>query len=91
MNATVNKGDRVRARWFEAAPKASLAGVQFKVSATEREITGRIRRIRGDRPVDPQEAILFVVPDGDPFDEAHEVAVRPEWVKEVFPKESATT
>ena len=80
MSLYVAKNDRIRARWLEAQPKASLAGVQFKVSATEREVVGVVKRIRGDRPVDPTEAIFFVLPDG----ETDEVPIRPEWSVEVI-------
>lgn len=75
----VRKGSRVRARWFDAKPRTSLAGAQAKTSATEREVVGVVTRIRGDSPDKPTAVRLWVAPD----DGGEVVQIQPEWIVEV--------
>lgn len=62
---TLNKGDRVRARWFVAQtePPVALAGVQMKFQANEREVVGVITHIRGDHPTNPTSIGVWIQPD----------------------------
>ncbi len=80
MTRTVGKGDRVRARWFEADPKASLAGMQLKFSTSAREVVGVVKHIRGDKPVAPTKVAVAILPDG----EKNLVWIRSEWIVEVL-------
>lgn len=80
MTRTVGKGDRVRARWFEADPKASLAGMQLKFSTSAREVVGVVKKIRGNRPVKPTEVAVSILPDG----QKNEIWIRSEWIVEVL-------
>lgn len=75
----IKKGSRVRARWFEANPRASPPGVQAKVSATEREVVGVVTRIRGDHPDKPSTVRLWVAPDAG----GEDVQIQPDWIVEV--------
>lgn len=90
MEATLQKGSRIRAEWFDAEPfKASLTGMQVKTTATVRSITGTVRHIRSnDEKFSPENATLFVESDdgsGNPCPKCgvNEVQVKPAWVVEV--------
>lgn len=87
-----SKGDRVRARWLRSAALGtfSLAGAQVKLAASEIEVTGTVRHVRGDHPTDPSEVRLFldcdrdadiplVRPPGCTCPHGH-VEIRPEWL-----------
>lgn len=78
----IKKGSRVRAHWYQAQtnPPASLAGMQLKFGATERDIIGTIMHIWGDHPMNPTKYEIAIQPDegGD------EVVVRPSWIVEVI-------
>jgi len=63
MDHWLKKGDRIRARWFEAT-HGSLAGMQPKTTAIEHCVIGRITHIRGDHPTNPREIRVWVQPDG---------------------------
>lgn len=58
----VEKGDRIGARWFVTNP-ASLAGMHLKLVATEIEISGIVRHLRGDHPEEPTEIVAYVEPE----------------------------
>lgn len=87
----VVKGDRVRASWFVAKPVA-LAGMQMKLGADSVSVTGTIKHIRCDDPVNPKEIRIYIDPDGEwkgtrvePFGctcpgSAH-VEILPEWIE----------
>lgn|SRR6478609_1558476 len=63
---SMNKGDRIRASWFEAKTSGfSLAGAQTKFPAVRHELTGIVRHIRGDHPISPTSIRVYVDPDGD--------------------------
>lgn len=59
------KGARVRVRMLQAQPLGtySLAGQQMKVAARSFDFTGTVRHLRGDRPVNVLEVLLYVEPD----------------------------
>lgn len=59
------KGSRIQATWLQGNPKAALAGMQPKMAATARQITGTVRHLRGDDPVNPSIIKLYVEPEGD--------------------------
>lgn len=59
---TLLKGDRVHARWFDTKPIA-LAGVQMKMGADLREVSGVVRHIRTDNPLNPVNIRVYVDPD----------------------------
>lgn len=82
MTVDIRRGTRLIARWLEAKtnPPASLSGMQMKVSATERSVTGVVTRIRGDHPEKPTKIHLWVRPD----DGGDEVEIEPSWIKEVL-------
>ncbi len=89
----VLKGDRVRASWY-AARLACLSGQQSKFGASQENLTGVVRHVRGDKPVDPTEVRLYVDPEGEhTFDLVHphgctcntpHVEIRPEWIDAVL-------
>lgn len=89
----IRKGDRIRAQWL-ATHLCALAGAQMKFGAHGRELTGTVRHVRGDHPVNPTVVKLYVDPEGDfdgpkttPYgctcDHPH-VEVDPSWVAEVL-------
>lgn len=63
----VEKGDRIGARWF-VTHQAPLAGMQFKLGATEIAISGIVRHLRGDHPQEPTEIVAYVEPEGPILD-----------------------
>jgi len=65
VTVTINKGTRIRARWFRAQmnPPASLAGMQMKLGCTEVEVSGVVRHVRCDDPVKPTRYQFFIDPD----------------------------
>jgi hypothetical protein len=89
MNNIV-KGTLIKAQWLKATP-ASLAGVQMKVGAVAKSISGVVRHIRGDHPTDPTIIKLYVEPeswDGEytaDVCDCHDnlVEIDPMWVYEV--------
>ncbi len=96
----IEKGTRVRARWFK--PKElgtwSLTGFQMKLTGNFVEITGTVRHIRGDHPTEPKEVMFYVEPEGEvpaevtrkrPFGctcEGHDklVEVNSNWVRQIL-------
>ena len=85
------KGDRIRAAWFHATPTC-LAGMQPKFGAVVKSVTGTIRHVRGDDPVNPVEVRVYVDPD-DGYDGPYvnppgctcstkHVEIKPEWIQE---------
>lgn len=78
----LQKGDRVHARWLHAKTDlSSLAGMNFKFEATDREVVGIVRHIRGDHPTNPTSIRVWIEPDagGDEVvvDPGHIIAVLP--------------
>lgn len=65
VTVTVNKGTRIRARWFKPQlnPPASLAGVQLKLSCSYVEVSGVVRHIRVDNQENPTDYQFFIDPD----------------------------
>lgn len=61
----ITKGTRIRAEWMQAQtnPPASLAGMQMKFGATLHQVTGTVRHLYGDDPVNPSKAVFYVQPD----------------------------
>ena len=63
----VVKGTRVRARWMHCRDPAkdpySLAGMQTKFEATEREVVGKVTHIYGNHPTNPTKVVVFIQPD----------------------------
>ena len=90
--ATIQKGSRIRAEWFEADPfgKAALTGMQLKTMATVRSVTGTIRHIRSNDPkFAPENSVLFVEPDdgtGTPCAKCgvNEIEIKPALIVEVI-------
>lgn len=74
MLVTVNKGDRIELRWFQAKGlgEQSLAGMQLKTVATERSGVGAVTHIRADRLEEPRNVRLWVL-----LDTGEEVVVHP--------------
>ncbi len=62
--ADIVKGSRIRARWLQAT-NACLAGVQPKVGAVQRDVTGIVRHFRGDHPTAPTKTMLYIDADGE--------------------------
>ena len=90
MSTTFNivKGTRIRAHWFACRP-VPLSGMQMKFGATEREVIGVVRHIRGDHPTNPTKTRLYVEADdglGDPCGkcQVREVEVDPDHVVEIL-------
>jgi hypothetical protein len=89
---TLQKGSRIRAKWFEADPfgKAALTGMQIKTTATASSVTGTVRHIRSNDPnFAPENSMLFVEPDdgiGTPCAKCgvNEVQIKPAWIVEVI-------
>jgi hypothetical protein len=90
IKVNVLKGDRIRASWLAVKP-VCLAGVQPKLGGEVQTVTGVIRHIRCDDPMNPTEIRIYVDPDGEwtgsrvtPFGcecpTAH-VEIQPEWVE----------
>lgn len=69
------KGDRITARWYDAGNilGTSLAGVQMKVSAQERVVSGIIRHIRVSDPNAVYPEAIFI----DPYSEWTGPTMRP--------------
>jgi hypothetical protein len=63
MATSVNKGDRIEARWFGRGQAVSLAGMQMKFQASELSVRGIVKHLRGDDPVTPTTIRLYVDPD----------------------------
>lgn len=61
----VTKGQRITADWFGDAKFVALAGVMMKAQVTKFVVTGVIRHVRGDDPVNPKTVRFYVDPDGD--------------------------
>jgi hypothetical protein len=57
----ITKGTRVRATWLDAAPVA-LAGMQLKLGAVARSVTGIVRHVYGTKP-DGGGITFYVDPD----------------------------
>jgi hypothetical protein len=50
----ITKGTRIAASWYQANdPLSCLAGMQMKVGAKARSVTGVVRHVRGDHPARP--------------------------------------
>lgn len=73
------KGTRITASWF-AATNGSVAGMQPKVTAVAKNVTGTVTHIRGDHPTQPTSIRLWVKPD----DGGDEVLVDPKWVTAIL-------
>jgi hypothetical protein len=58
----IKKGDRVTAQWFDAN-LVGLAGMQMKVGATARSVTGVIKHFRASRPDATEAEAIFLDPD----------------------------
>ena len=92
MEATVQKGSRIRAEWFRAETfgKAALTGMQIKTTATAMSVTGVVRHIRSNDPnFEAKNVMLFVEPDdgtGTPCAKCgvNEVQVKPAWIVEII-------
>ena len=65
MPPFVTKGMRIRARWFADARPVALPGVMFKLQATERDVVGVVKHVRGDHPTNPTITRFYVTPDGE--------------------------
>lgn len=79
----LQKGDWVSASWMQANdPPSCLAGMQMKIGAKGRSVSGTVTRILGDDPVNPKAIEIYVKPD----DGGDTVLVRPEWVREMRKK-----
>lgn len=57
------KGARIRARWTHTYLPC-LAGAQMKMGVDVVEITGTVRHLRGDDPVNPKVVRLYVEVEG---------------------------
>jgi hypothetical protein len=81
----LTKGMRVRAHRLVAKKLGtySVAGVQFKIAAVGQEVTGVVKHVRGDDPVNPTTIGVWIQPDegGD------EVVFDSNDIIEVFPRE----
>lgn len=60
---TINKGDTIAATWLDAR-FVGLAGVQMKLGAQWREVSGIVRHVRGDHPTSPTTVRLYVDAEG---------------------------
>ena len=65
MDAYIQKGDWIRARWILAKPLGSysLSSMQMKVAGDLIEITGTIKHFRGDHPTNPTMIRIYIDPD----------------------------
>lgn len=54
----VVKGSTIRARWYQVTD-ACLAGVQPKVGARERDVTGVVRHVRGNA-AEPTKVRIYI-------------------------------
>lgn len=59
----VKKGSRISARWFGDAKAVALAGVNMKLQVTEYAVSGIVRHVRGDDPVNPTTIRFYIDPD----------------------------
>jgi len=60
----LTKGMRVRAQWMQVYTHPySLAGAQIKVHAQAREVTGVVKHIRTNAPVDWTSVHVWLQPD----------------------------
>lgn len=60
----IAKGARIRAQWL--VPRiVALAGVQLKFEATQREVVGVVRHVRGDHPTAPTVVKLYIDAEGE--------------------------
>ena len=76
----IRVGSLVAAKWFDANPLASLAGMQPKVSATAQAVVGIVTAIHGDHPTRPTKVWLTVRTDlGGPC-----VEIDADWVRQVL-------
>ena len=63
-DVTINKGTRIRAKWFIVSePAPSLSGAQMKLGCTQVEVSGIVRHVRCDDLENPTVYRLFIDPD----------------------------
>lgn len=58
----ITKGDHVVASWMRTR-LACLAGVQMKLEGQQVIVSGIVRHVRGDDPVNPTTVAIFIDPD----------------------------
>ena len=78
MDHFLRKGDRIRARWFQASD-ACLAGMQPKTDALLTLLTGVVSHIRGDDPSNPQQIRVWIR-----LDDGREISIDPGHIVELL-------
>jgi len=82
MDHFLQKGDRVRAVYFQAKKLGtySIAGAQPKAVGDMVEVIGTVTHIRGNHPTNPTSIRIWIQPD----DGGEEVRLDPSTIQEIL-------